>query len=336
MGRSDLIPLLFALFAMGFTFMAMEILFLRELLITLGGTIYASSATFAAVMLGLFLGSQIFGCLSSKVKSAAFVLALSALALGGLSLFLIPALRWCGLIESWFSRYALSFLLILIPSIAAGGPLPLAVETTGAVSEKNRPGFRAGLFYGAGTLGALVAALALPFAALPHLGSYQSSLLAGLASLAGGLILLRHLGRVRRALVILGLAAACLFVFIGFSKAGAWLDRLSAVRAMGSRDPALGSRSRHYLEDSPYQRIQIIGDLARPEASGKIRTLYLDGIAQSSVPRQPQYREWVYFALLPHPHPENVLVIGCGDGDFIVSILADRRVKRIDQVEIDP
>ncbi|MEW6041521.1 MAG: hypothetical protein AB1633_08375, partial [Elusimicrobiota bacterium] len=66
------------------------------------------------------------------------------------------------------------------------------------------------------------------------------------------------------------------------------------------------------------------------------RFLFLDGALMSAVPSHVEIKDMIYFALLSHPNPSRILVIGCGDGDLITSALADPRIQRIDHVEIDP
>ncbi|ABL77530.1 polyamine aminopropyltransferase [Thermofilum pendens] len=65
-------------------------------------------------------------------------------------------------------------------------------------------------------------------------------------------------------------------------------------------------------------------------------TLFLDGYAQSS-----EYDEFVYHeslvhpAMLTHPHPEKVLVIGGGEGATLREVLKHPSVKRAVMVDID-
>ncbi|MBI4368867.1 MAG: fused MFS/spermidine synthase [Elusimicrobia bacterium] len=337
--RLKLIGLLFALLTSGFSFMILEIIFLRELLITLGGAVYASSAMLASVMCGLFFGSQIFGYLTTKIKNTAALLAAMEFSLALCSCVLIPGIRFLGRIESWPWRYSLSFLIILIPSALVGGEIPVSMQYAERHIEKGRVGFYAGLIYGADTLGALIGAIVLPFGLLPRLGAYQSSLIAALGDFSSGLIIAFWITKHRQDFI---LAAGLIFMAaaVGLKLQGHALDARSASWSLRYRYKYLKKPNlvSYFFKDSAYQRIHIADVNFEPagKTNSKIRVLLLDALAQSSNSPSRTYREIIYFPLLAHPNPKKILFIGCGDGDLVASALADPRVEHIDHVDIDP
>lgn len=332
-----MIPLLFALLTTGFGFMVLEILILRELLVTLGGTIYASSAVLASVMLGLFLGSQLFGWIVTVQRDWTRLLVAMEFALCLAAAILVPALRWTGTIDRWELRYALAFLIILPPSVLAGGEIPVAMQYAERFIARGRTGFYAGLVYGADTMGALLGALALPFCLLPELGAYRSSLVAALAQLLGGLALLVSRDRGKRGLSSkIGAVLSAAVMAVGLLRADR-IEALTAPWSIGMHDSHPGDGTLFsFVRESPYQRIQIIGRSTQPGRPPPNPILFLDGASQSSAKQPPMFQESILFALLAHPNPEDVLVIGCGDGDLVRSALADPRVKRLEQAELDP
>lgn len=332
---ASLAAVLAALASTGFTFMVLELLFLRELQITLGGTLYASSATLASVMLGLFLGSQLFGRLSRRGSAAgqAALLIRMELALAVAAATILPALRGVGGIESWPLRYGLSFAVVLVPSVLAGGEIPVALQLLEPRIPKGETGFHAGLVYGADTLGALVGALLLPFVLLPWLGAWRCALAAGAVNVAGALLLLKFVAGSAGHACGAGAVAAAALLVAGFTPSWAALDLKTAAWALRERVPGL---SLGYLEDSPYQRIQFLGEMAGVASDARPRVLLLDGVVQASVPFFPQYRETALLGLVSHPAPERVLVIGCGDGDMVAALLSDPRVRSLEHVELDP
>jgi len=84
-----------------------------------------------------------------------------------------------------------------------------------------------------------------------------------------------------------------------------------------------------YAENSKYQRIEVIEN----EFFGRI--LFLDGLVQTSERDEFYYHEMmVHPALIVHPHPQKVLVIGGGDGGVVREILR-YSVEKVDFVEID-
>ncbi|MCX5788881.1 MAG: hypothetical protein NTX64_10315, partial [Elusimicrobia bacterium] len=321
-----------ALACSGFTFMALEILFLRELQITLGGTLYASSATLASVMLGLFLGSQLFGRLSRNSPDIGAVFLRLELALAAAAAATIPALRALGTAEPWPLRYAASFAVILVPSALAGGELPVAMQFLEPAIAPGETGFATGLVYGADTLGALLGALVLPFLLLPHLGAWRSALLAAAMTLAAALPLWIFASRAKRGAALVGGALAAILV-AGLGRTGAAFDLRTAGWVV---PPPIPQLKLSLSQDTPYQRIQLFGDLRGAASDASPRVLVLDGVVENSVPTHPRFRESVLLGLVSHPDPRSVLVIGCGDGDFLQAVLTDPRVQRLTQVEIDP
>ncbi|ATW23884.1 polyamine aminopropyltransferase [Candidatus Formimonas warabiya] len=67
------------------------------------------------------------------------------------------------------------------------------------------------------------------------------------------------------------------------------------------------------------------------------RMLVLDGAIQTTMKDEFVYHEMISLvALNTHPHPENVLVVGGGDGGAIREIAKHPHVKKATLVEIDP
>lgn len=71
--------------------------------------------------------------------------------------------------------------------------------------------------------------------------------------------------------------------------------------------------------------------LIRREAHG--RTLILDGIIQCTEKDEFSYQEMISFLpLCCHPNPENVLIVGGGDGGVAREVVKHPTVKRVHQV----
>jgi len=83
-------------------------------------------------------------------------------------------------------------------------------------------------------------------------------------------------------------------------------------------------------EQTPYQKIEVL----QTAALGKV--LLLDGITQISERWEYRYHEpLVHPALLSHPRPRQVLLIGGGDGGALREILVHKTVEQVDLVELD-
>jgi spermidine synthase len=115
--------------------------------------------------------------------------------------------------------------------------------------------------------------------------------------------------------------AVLLAVFLLFDLAP-WLERSAQARQW---------RGFHLLAS----RESIYGNLAITE-TGNIRSLYQNGLILASAPDESAAEEAVHYALLEHPAPRRVLLIGGGVNGSIGQVLRHPSVERIDYVELDP
>lgn len=89
-------------------------------------------------------------------------------------------------------------------------------------------------------------------------------------------------------------------------------------------------KSTLYKKRTKYQRVAIL------ELGEFGKSLVLDGKIQSTVSDEYIYHEsLVHPAMLSHPDPEDVLVIGGGEGATIREVLKHRSVKRCVMVDLD-
>lgn len=83
-------------------------------------------------------------------------------------------------------------------------------------------------------------------------------------------------------------------------------------------------------DKTKYQEIELV----ETEEFGKV--LLLDGFTQVVIKNEYEYHEpMVHFAMLSHPSPENVLIIGGGDGGILREVYKHKSVKAVDFVELD-
>src|ERR1017187_2305936 len=82
-------------------------------------------------------------------------------------------------------------------------------------------------------------------------------------------------------------------------------------------------------------RDSIYGNLAVTE-TGNLRSIYDNGVILASTPDENAAEEAVHYALLEHPAPRHVLLIGGGVNGSIAQALQHPTVERIDYVELDP
>ncbi|ADG82868.1 polyamine aminopropyltransferase [Thermincola potens] len=85
-----------------------------------------------------------------------------------------------------------------------------------------------------------------------------------------------------------------------------------------------------HVEQTKYQHLAIV------ETYEFGRALVLDGIIQTTVKDEYMYHEMIALpALMTHPNPQKVMVIGGGDGGTIREVLKHPSVQQVDLVEID-
>lgn len=173
-----LIPALF--FLSGTCSLIYQVVWARMLIIVFGTTLLAVSTVLSTFMAGLALGSFVFGRWIDRIDRPLLVFA--ALEIGvGLFALLFPLLN-AGL-ESVYAvlapfqgnvylfslvRFALCFLLLLLPTMLMGATLP--VITKAMVRQLDALGGKVGRLYAANTCGAVLGVLTATFILMEWLG----------------------------------------------------------------------------------------------------------------------------------------------------------------------
>jgi len=164
---------------------------------------------------------------------------------------------------------------------------------------------------------------------LRFLGSFQIATVVALLNLCMAAVLLfrmsrRQLGAVTAAAALFAvvLLAIVLLIYVAPSFDRSAQARLwQGFRLVGSRD-------------------SIYGNLAVIETgnagTGNIRSIYDNGVILANAPDENAAEEAVHYALLEHPAPRQVLLIGGGVNGSIAQALKHPTVERIDYVELDP
>jgi spermidine synthase len=112
------------------------------------------------------------------------------------------------------------------------------------------------------------------------------------------------------------------FVFGVFPFGAPWLETKSLAR-LWSGFHLVGIRNSVY------------GNLAVVETEGS-RSLFENGVVVFSVPDPAAAEEAVHYALLEHPAPQSLLLIGGGVNGSLAQALQYSSLKRVDYVELDP
>ncbi|HEX41983.1 MAG TPA: hypothetical protein ENN81_07980, partial [Phycisphaerales bacterium] len=200
--------LMAAFFASGLISIGLELIWMRSIVVPLGGFTYVFSAVLTVYLLGNVIGAAIGSRLAHRVASPAVVFGVSFGLLGIMAAFYIPCFRgWFMLLQNTpsivdaFARAVTqeslrkgllpiihSLALFMLPSIAMGVGFPLALQAWAHV--RHSVGRTTGVVYGVNTLGAVVGGLVTGFVLIPMLGVQRSTLVLGLAGLwLGGLLI---------------------------------------------------------------------------------------------------------------------------------------------------
>ena len=164
-------------------------------------------------------------------------------------------------------------------------------------------------------LGGILASIVL----LRMLDPFQNAAVVAILNLCMALVLWLRMSR--RQLWAMALAAALAAILL-LVFAAPWLNLSSETRLW---------RGFRLLES----RDSIYGNLTVTE-TGDLRSIYDNGAILANAPNEAAAEEAVHYALLEHPAPRNLLLIGGGLNGSIAQALRHPTVERIDYVELDP
>lgn len=224
------------------------------------------------------------------------------------------------LFDSVFSFRLIFYLIVLIIGLLVGLEIPLMMRIL-----KNHLEFKdlVSKVFTFDYIGALVASLLFPLLLVPHLGLIRTSFLFGIFNVLVALWALFYFqNEIAGSRFIKGSAFFVLFFLIsGF----VYSDNI--LRWSESR---LYSHPIVYATSSPYQRIVLT-------KGGDDLRLYLNGHLQFSSRDEYRYHEsLVDVGMRALDQPENILVLGGGDGMAVREILKYSFVKNITLVDLDP
>ena len=181
----------------------------------------------------------------------------------------------------------------------------------------------------------------------PSAGSSQVYLLeaagSGLGGILASLLLIRYLrpSEIAALVSVLNLLAAASLVFRTTRWRSAILAALAAIFVMlifpfgcPRLEQASLARLWHGYDLVSTQN-SVYGNLAVVQTGG-IRTLFENGLVAFHAPDPQAAEEAVHFALLQHPWPRSLLLVGGGVNGSLAQALQHSSIERIDYVELDP
>ena len=331
--------LLVAVGLSGVVTLALEVIWTRELVLVVGSSTHAFVTMLTAFLVGIAAGSALMRALVVRLRDPrrafgwlqAGIAASTLAAIPLMNALVAQAQQWMFALEGrWialgFGRFAIAFLIMLVPTTLIGMVFPLAGVLH--VRRAGRLGGELGQVYGALTLGNIAGALLAAFVLLPLAGMQRGIVLASAASLAsaawGFLPALRAPRPWLRASP--ALAAAALWAGL----LALWHPPPFKSVEEGPADPV-----RFYQEGlvSTVKVIQRAGDASQ-------LVMLVDGvrIGQSSagIDNKQQVLAHFPFLLRPGRPPARVLSIGLGTGILIGEVARHPGVESIECVELSP
>ncbi len=323
-----------------------EVAWSRALSNTIGATTYSFSILLAAFMAGLAIGGYYGGKYISDRQDAIRVFGLLQLGIalvGGVTLYAINGMPpvyaqlyfWLKQSFNAFTmvQAAAVFLVMLVPTTLMGATFPVAVK---AWSERREDiGRNVGDIYSINTWGAVIGVIAAGFIFIPLFGLRWTNLFAGSINLL--LATLAFLSLPSRRLI--GVAALVALVSIGFAllrpASGLAFSYGLADHHVDYADfkATAAGFNMVFDKESAYGRVQVGVDRDLPSSLFLVNGGRYEG---STYGDATTTRLLSYLPLAVHEKPDDVLVIGLGLGRTVNTAARDDRVKRVDNVEINP
>jgi len=315
----------FSIFLIGFTASAAQIIILRELLVVFYGNEISIGFILASWLFWGAAGSWFLGRISGKFSSVEGLFSLCQISV---PLFLVLSIVTVRLIKPvlglapgeiiGFSPMAVSSFVVLAPiCMLLGFMFSLSCRIYRPAAGFNSPQI-IGRAYGWESIGALSGGLfsSLILVRLPD--SLSAVVLLGLLNALAVYVSCSKKINSRKIFSSAIIMAMVFFWASGFcTKVSGYLQRKQwhGYRILGSAN-------------------SIYGNIVVTKRGG-LYSFFNNGLHLYSVPDRQFAEEAVHFALLEHPYPENVLLVGGGAGGLIREALR-HPVKNIDYLELDP
>lgn len=327
--RRDRVLALIAVAASGFAGLAYEVLWTRVLVFFLGNTVHAFSIMLITILAGIAAGAALFGRLADRVRRPLLCLAVMQALIGFTVVLSTPIL--CRVCEAFaparshitradFASVGVGFLAaaaaMLVPTVLMGGTLPVVLRIrAGRLAETGRT---VGDAYFCNTAAAAAGPLVACFLLIPAIGIQESFFAVACVNLAAAAALAcagSGLGLPMRVAAIVGVLAAT-----GVGRGVSGREGLRQFFARRSKARVLA------IEEGHDTTIMVW-------STGPDRFIAIDGIQIAGTHVTMKLR--AHLAMLLHPRPKRVLVVGFGSGTTFGTV-AERYDVDVDCVEISP
>jgi spermidine synthase len=309
-----------AFILMGLGALLAQIILLRELIVVFSGNELSTGVMLSAWLLWTAVGSAVLGVCSDRIKgkppffaSAQLILAFVLPASFLLARYLRPLMGVpVGEIAS-LPQMVIGIFLLLIPFCLLSGFLfALGCSLLGEILGKEARSV--GVVYAYEALGAGIGGVVFSYLLIHVFNPWQVILLAAALLCLSSLLLSRRVRPV--AFLWIGLLLGTLVFY------GARLNLISQGWAWEGYQVKAST-------DTIYGNITVLSD--GPQVS-----FFENGVWNFTHPDPLTAEEAVHFALLEHPMPRALLLIGGGVGGLIGEALKHPSLRHVDYVELDP
>jgi len=309
--------------------MASQIVLMRELLVVFYGSEISMSFILASWLLWGAFGSALLGRRVAGDKPQLYLFLLSQFALGILLPISILAIRWLKELLGFgpgemigFLPMAVSSLIILAPSCILLGLMfflgcrlyePFSQDSAGRITR----------VYIYEAIGSLIGGLLTSFLFIRLLLPFEIIGILSLANIVNAVFLLIASRQVKAKPLPTAIFMLTLVILIVVWFSGGWrrLEQYSLKKQWRGYKLAAARNS-------------IYGNIVISQSSGQL-SFFNDGLHLYTVPDKLASEQAVHFALLEHPQPKSLLVVGGGIGGLIEEALK-HPLEKVDYVELDP
>ncbi len=179
-------------FLSGFSALSYQVLWKRYLSLALGSTVYAISSVIAVFMVGLGIGSVLFGRFCDRRRRPFLIYFFLQVSIG-VTTILLPVfypiiLKTVSSLHSWIFMLLIISPFLLLPSILMGGTFPVLSRALEPVSKER--GVVPGGLYFINTAGGVSGALITGFFLIKYLGMNLTYAMTVLVSFISGMIII--------------------------------------------------------------------------------------------------------------------------------------------------
>lgn len=323
--KSSVFP---AVVLMGFTAIVVQVILMRELVVIFYGNELSLGAMLGVWLLWTAAGSGILGRFFQRIRHIQRSIGAIQLLLAFLLLFLIFLVRSGKILFDYTMGEMLGFTPMLLVSLITLAPFCLISGLLFTLfcrhmhAQENEAGTAAGRVYLIESIGAGLGGVTASFILFRLIGTELTFLALSVLNIVSGLSVGRfNPFRKKRDRIVWVLGLALVYALIGIAITG-----------------RIGECSESILWKG-FERVRIrntvYGNIAVTRMGSQM-SFFENGLLMFSSPDPLTEEESVHFALLEHPAPGRVLLIGGNPAGIVRETLRHPGVTALDYVELDP